>query len=422
MPKSEVLCDSVKSCKAHFSNSLGTAWDVEGTEVYGYEAERDFLTSADYDGSGPGAPDTWTYDAAHNRSNSLYTYDALDRMTTSPGYGYTHDAVGNRLSKGGTAWTYTWDALNRMLTHTKSGQPTATYAYRADGMRVGKTYGTATTLYRHDGQMSMQEVEATSGTVTAVTDNALGARGVDAISRTTSSGTAVRYPLYDAHGSSIGTVASTGPTSLGDQRSYDAWGGVRAGATTGAPSGRYVANLGHIQDDESGFVYMRARYYEPGVGRFLSEDTAMAGINWYTYCSNDPVNMVDETGMQEDTYQSISRWWGPATAIATIIATCALSSVARLKGLTDTGFLIVWWLGDLHDAVNASCGDGDTRIIGGLLIHAMTTVVAGAMSWEGIKNAVTTSSLPGLHAVAFILEHMAFIGLFMELENVAAGG
>ncbi|MGV3616620.1 MAG: RHS repeat-associated core domain-containing protein [Fimbriimonas sp.] len=175
---------------------------------------------------------------------------------------------------GGTAWNV---------------EGTETYAYHADGMRVSKAYGTATTLYRHDGQMPVQEVESTSGTVAAVTDNALGARGVDAISRTTSSGTVVRYPLYDAHGSSIGPVASTGPTSLGDRRSYDAWGGVRAGSATGAPSGRYVANLGHIQDDESGLVYMRARSYEPGTGRFVSEDPTRDGLNWYVYSANDPI-------------------------------------------------------------------------------------------------------------------------------------
>jgi len=41
---------------------------------------------------------------------------------------------------------------------------------------------------------------------------------------------------------------------------------------------------------------LRARYYNPAVGRFISEDPAFDGLNWYVYCGNDPVNMVDPSG------------------------------------------------------------------------------------------------------------------------------
>ena len=59
---------------------------------------------------------------------------------------------------------------------------------------------------------------------------------------------------------------------MANQRSYGAWGEVRQGATTGGPRARYCGNLGHIQDDETGLIYMRARYYEASSGRFISED------------------------------------------------------------------------------------------------------------------------------------------------------
>ncbi|MCG9896187.1 MAG: RHS repeat-associated core domain-containing protein, partial [Fimbriimonadaceae bacterium] len=84
--------------------------------------------------------------------------------------------------------------------------------------------------------------------------------------------------------------------NVGNLRSYDVWGAVRSGATTGGPSGRYVANLGHVQDDESGLIYMRARYYEPGTGRFVSEDPARDGFNWFVYASNSPTLMLDFNG------------------------------------------------------------------------------------------------------------------------------
>jgi RHS repeat-associated protein len=84
--------------------------------------------------------------------------------------------------------------------------------------------------------------------------------------------------------------------NIGDERSYDVWGSVRSGAATGGPKGRYVANLGHVQDDESGLIYMRARYYEPGSGRFISEDPAMDGTNFYVYGKNTLTYYVDFNG------------------------------------------------------------------------------------------------------------------------------
>ena len=78
-------------------------------------------------------------------------------------------------------------------------------------------------------------------------------------------------------------LACAGPNS---QRSMDPWGVVRwsVGGSSGAPSGKYCASLGHQLDDESGLAYMRARYYEPGSARFISVDPAMQGGNWLAYC------------------------------------------------------------------------------------------------------------------------------------------
>jgi len=54
--------------------------------------------------------------------------------------------------------------------------------------------------------------------------------------------------------------------------------------------------LGHTTEDDTGLIYMRARYYDPAIGRFISEDPAGNGDNWYAYCDNNPVNLVDESG------------------------------------------------------------------------------------------------------------------------------
>jgi len=60
-----------------------------------------------------------------------------------------------------------------------------------------------------------------------------------------------------------------------------------------------VGQLGHTSDEETGLVYMRARHYDPTIGRFVSEDPKGDGNNWFAYCGNDPVNRVDETGNTE---------------------------------------------------------------------------------------------------------------------------
>ncbi len=137
-----------------------------------------------------------------------------------------------------------------------------------------------------------------SGTITKVTRNALGARGIDRISITENSATTHGYPLYDGHGNcrAILTRDGTDDYATGNWRTYDVWGSVRSGSATGDPKSRYVASIGHVADDESSLIYMRARYYEPATGRFLSEDPAMEGKNWYVYCRNSPNNFTDYTG------------------------------------------------------------------------------------------------------------------------------
>ncbi len=53
---------------------------------------------------------------------------------------------------------------------------------------------------------------------------------------------------------------------------------------------------GEYFDVESGAYYLRARYYDPSVGRFTQEDPAKHGYNWYAYCNNNPIRFVDPTG------------------------------------------------------------------------------------------------------------------------------
>ena len=98
-------------------------------------------------------------------------------------------------------------------------------------------------------------------------------------------------------GNMVATLTKSGTgCSIGGPRAYDAWGNILSGAGSGDPKGRYCANLGHKQDDESGLTYMRARYYEATSGRFVSEDESKSGANFYVYCSSVPTCKSDQSG------------------------------------------------------------------------------------------------------------------------------
>jgi RHS repeat-associated protein len=144
-----------------------------------------------------------------------------------------------------------------------------------------------------------------------VTANALGARGIDRIQKYVRSSTnwgvswtrsnpsqdVLVYPLYDAHGNMVRTLSrtSSGGYAVSAVTVVDPW-GTKLSSGTGEKRD-YCASIGHVTDDESGLVYMRARYYEPGTGRFVSEDPAMDGLDWYVYCNDSPTMHLDESGM-----------------------------------------------------------------------------------------------------------------------------
>jgi len=78
----------------------------------------------------------------------------------------------------------------------------------------------------------------------------------------------------------------------------DVYGSVRGQEGQRANNLKYVAQIGHPTDEETGLIYMRARYYDPEIGRFVSEDPRQHGVNWYRYADGNPTNAIDLTGKE----------------------------------------------------------------------------------------------------------------------------
>ena len=65
---------------------------------------------------------------------------------------------------------------------------------------------------------------------------------------------------------------------------YDVYGAVRSSTGTSTSKHKFVGQLGHPSEDETGLTYMRARYYDPQTGRFVNEDPSKSGMNYFIYC------------------------------------------------------------------------------------------------------------------------------------------
>ena len=76
---------------------------------------------------------------------------------------------------------------------------------------------------------------------------------------------------------------------------YEAFGSLKNASAADDNPFRYC---GEYFDDETGFVYLRNRYYDPSIGRFTTEDPAKSGLNWYAYCENNPVKYIDPWGLR----------------------------------------------------------------------------------------------------------------------------
>lgn len=89
---------------------------------------------------------------------------------------------------------------------------------------------------------------------------------------------------------------------------YTAWGEIDSQYNTDSSNPNPIGYAGEFQDSESGMIYLRGRYYDPEIRRFITEDPAKDGWNWYAYCGNNPVMRVDPSGYSWISDQIVDAW------------------------------------------------------------------------------------------------------------------
>ena len=103
------------------------------------------------------------------------------------------------------------------------------------------------------------------------------------------------YLFKDSHGDVLAAYSSTS-NRIADY-TYDAWGNIRNQGTQSWGADNPLRPNGQYYDTESGMTYLRARYYDSSIRRFITEDPIKDGLNWYAYSGNNPIMFVDPSGM-----------------------------------------------------------------------------------------------------------------------------
>jgi len=247
---------------------------------------------------------SYTYDAAGNRLTMkapsisvAYTYDAGDRLLSAGTTPFTYDANGNLLSSGSGAGgvTYSYDSANRLVSVT-GGLGANSFSYDGDGHRISQQVGTGTYFYVNDitgGLPTVLQEQGPDGSIFYTG----GRRLISAMAPNFTF-----YYHYDAQSTVAGLTDTTG--HLAQRYIYDIW-GQRNMNVPGPQVGteNKFGYTGEALDPGTSLYYLRGRYYNPVLGRFISKDPfegfaqLPSTLNRFVYALDNPASRVERNGL-----------------------------------------------------------------------------------------------------------------------------
>jgi len=244
------------------------------------------------DPNGNNTVTTYNYDLVGNLltktvdgTDTDYRYNDNDQLTTQGSSNFTYDANGNLIQKDNISYEY--DDKNRLI---KTTTPTDTieYSYDANDNRVAKTTTAGTTTYLIDANTPYAQV---------ITENKEDGTSIEYTYGNDLLSDGTHIFLTDALGSTRGLVDDS--EQLTDSYNYTPYGTLTEHSGTSENNFLFT---GEQRDSETENYYLRARYYSPHSGRFLSRDSydgvANSPItqNHYLYAGANPGMYVDFSG------------------------------------------------------------------------------------------------------------------------------
>jgi len=302
------------SAVAGYSYTLGVTGNRTGateqtgrTLTWNYDGIYRLTSEAVQDPSGGNGEVDYTLDPVGNRTSVNSSLPGVPSVTLA-GFNLddwlspeTYDANGNTTSTGGK--TFAYDSENHLVSMNGGA---VTMIYDAFGNRVAKKVGNVTTTYLVEDDVNptgLPQVfeESVNGVLQRTYTYGLQRISENQVIQGTWTPS---FYGYDGMGSVRQLTSLAG--GITDSYNYDAFGNL---LSSPGPTPNNYLYRGEQYDSDLGLYYLRARYYNPQTGRFLSRDPEdgkildPATLHKYLYANGDPVNGLDPMG-REDMFET----------------------------------------------------------------------------------------------------------------------
>ena len=259
---------------------------------------------------------SFLYDLAQNPTSFRSSATGYNADNQFSGSLFAYDGNGNPTKYQSSSVNSAFDPENRLLSISNPAFGTLTATYDGDGLRASKSISGKTTYFLYDGDTPLLE-ESQTGAVTAA--NGPAADGWRSrfypgslkfgTSQTEYGMQSYEY-LYDPQGNLVQRQAHNNQAAdVLDTVLYDAYGNPSNDLDVGTGTAEvykdpvgFGGQHGYYRDTETGLSLLTNRYYDSGLGRFLTRDPIgyKGGVNLYGFCGNNPVNMMDPFGTTDD--------------------------------------------------------------------------------------------------------------------------